>query len=140
MGNPLSREDMHRGATWRYPSGTLHAAYDYTVPIHTPVFAVRRGKILKVVDNIKNLPVNVEGKSGDPANFILLGIKYNGATATVVYAHLSPNVLVQQGDVVKEGQQIARSGHNGHSTGPHLHVSAVTGHATHNFPELSDLA
>jgi len=139
MGKPLSRKSMNRTATWRYSSGDLHAAYDYKVPIHTPVFAVRRGRVLKVVDNIPNMPANVAGKSGDHANFILLGIKYNGATATIVYAHVSPNALVKAGDVVEEGKQIALSGHNGHSTGPHLHIAAVIGHASQNFPELHDL-
>jgi hypothetical protein len=140
MGKPLSRKNMNRTAGWRYSSGTLHAAFDYGVDLHTPVFAVRPGKILKVVDNIPNLDKDVDGQPNTPANFILQGIKFKGDKATVIYAHLSPHVLVNQGDQVDEGQQIALSGHNGHSEGPHLHISAVTGHATHNFPELDGLA
>ena len=140
MGKPLSRKNMNRTAGWRYSNGTLHAAFDYGVPIHTPVFAVRAGKIMKVVDNIPNLGLDEDGKSGDPPNFILQRIKYKGARATVIYAHLSPHVLVNEGDHVEEGQQIALSGHNGHSEGPHLHISAVTGDATRPFREIAGLA
>jgi hypothetical protein len=142
MGKPLSRKNMKRTAGWRYSNGTLHAAFDYGVPIHTPVFAVRAGKILKVVDSIPNLRADENGKSGDPPNFILQRVKFRGAHATVIYAHISPRPpdLVHEGDHVEEGQQIALSGHNGHSEGPHLHISAVTGDATRPFRELDGLA
>jgi hypothetical protein len=128
MNTPLSRKNMNLTAGWKYTSGLIHAGYDYGVEIGTPVFAVRHGHILKTVDNIPNLGRSAEGQSGDPPNFILQGIMYKHKAATVVYLHVSPNVLVKEGDEVQAGQQIARSGHNGHSTGPHLHVSVVKGH------------
>jgi len=141
MGKPLSRKEMQRPrAGWRYSNGDLHAAFDYTADIGTPVFAVRAGTIVEVSDTIPNLPVDVDGKSGDKANFILQRIKYKGGHATVCYAHLSPHVLVKKNDHVEEGQQIALTGHNGHSTGPHLHVSAVIGPAAGNFPERRNRA
>src|SRR5690349_19660272 len=98
MGRPLSRKDMPSKprAGWRYGDGALHAAFDYTVDIGTPVFAVREGTIVAVSDSIPNLPVGVKGKSGDKANFILHRIKYKGGHATVCYAHLSPHVLVKE--------------------------------------------
>lgn len=80
------------------------------------------------------------GITGDPPNFILQGITYNRAPATVVYLHLSPGVLVKEGDEVKAGQHIAFSGHNGHSTAPHLHVSAMRGHRFAPFDYLTGLS
>jgi hypothetical protein len=140
MGKPLSRNKMHRTAGWRYPSSKeLHAAFDYGVDIGTPIFAVRGGKILKVVDHIKNLDPDVDGQSGDDPNFIAQRIKYRGAKATVLYVHISKNAFVSDGDEVEEGQLIALSGHNGHSEGPHLHLSAVTGEATRPFREVDGL-
>jgi len=44
------------------------------------------------------------------------------------YAHLLPgSLLVKQGEVVKAGQVIARLGHSGNSSEPHLHFHVVDG-------------
>jgi Peptidase family M23 len=137
---------MNRTTGWKYDSGLIHAGYDYPVDLHTPVFAVRDGHILKTVDSIDNLGLNEEGNPGDDPNYILQGIMYKHEAATVVYLHVSPNVLVRAGDEVRAGQHIAGSGHNGHSTGPHLHVSVLKGHNhlepfdyLHRYQEGDDL-
>ena len=140
MGKPLPRKNMDWTAGWRYSNGNLHAAFDYGVPIGTPVFAVRAGKILKVVDDIKNLKPNEDGNPGDDPNFITQRITYKGAKATVTYVHISKKAFVEEGDQVEEGQLIALSGHNGHSEGPHLHISAVKGETTRPFRELDGLS
>jgi murein DD-endopeptidase MepM/ murein hydrolase activator NlpD len=44
----------------------------------------------------------------------------HGAGLTTLYAHAS-EVLVRAGDTVEPGQAIARVGHTGRATGPHLH-------------------
>lgn len=41
---------------------------------------------------------------------------------TVLYAHCS-EILIKEGDLVKQGQILAKSGNTGMSTGPHLHYS-----------------
>jgi hypothetical protein len=128
MATPLSKQHLHLSAQWLYSGGDIHAGFDYKVPIGTPVYAVRAGRILAKHDTIKNLRPEKDGKSGDPPNFVLLGINYKGKPATVVYLHVSPHVPVKVGDEVDAGDLLALSGHNGHSTGPHLHISTLIGH------------
>jgi hypothetical protein len=130
MALPMSKQHMTLGTQWLYKDGTIHAAYDYPTDIFTPVYAVRAGRILRVVNNVPNMDKDEDGKSHDPLNFVLLGITYKNAPATVVYLHVSPvpHSPVREGDHVRAGDLIALSGHNGHSTGPHLHVSVLKGH------------
>ena len=45
---------------------------------------------------------------------------------SVFYAHLS-SVLVNEGDIVKQGQVIAETGNTGKSTGAHLHLTIYEG-------------
>jgi hypothetical protein len=129
MATPLSKDLMgSRSTGWLYKDKTIHAGFDYPVKIHTPLYAVRGGRILAKVDTIENLDKDEDGAPKTKPNFVLLGITYKGKPATVVYLHISPNLPVEVGDKVAAGDLIALSGHNGHSTGPHLHISALTGH------------
>lgn len=128
MALPLSEKDMDRTTGWLYDDKTIHAGFDYPVDKFTPVYAVRAGRILRKVDHHKNLPSSKDGAKGAPPNFVLLGITYKAQPATVVYLHVSPHVPVKEGDEVDAGDLVALSGHNGHSTGPHLHVSVLKGH------------
>ncbi len=54
-----------------------------------------------------------------------------------VYAHNSDN-LVQEGDVVQQGQEIALSGNSGRSTGPHLHFEVRQGDMAWNPNLIKD--
>jgi murein DD-endopeptidase MepM/ murein hydrolase activator NlpD len=57
------------------------------------------------------------GEQRGYGNLVLLA--HDGDLVTV-YAHNSRN-LVQQGERVARGAEIARVGHTGNATGPHLH-------------------
>jgi hypothetical protein len=143
MNAPLARKNLNRTphVGWLYESsGIIHAGFDYGVKKGTPVFAVRNGRILKVVDHIPNLDANDEGHKNDPPNFIIQGFTYNREPACIIYMHISPNAPVKEGDEVEAGQRIALSGHNGHSTGPHLHISAMKGHHLGTFDYLDGLS
>ena len=55
------------------------------------------------------------------------------------YGHLQENsLLVKVGDTVTNGQQIAKEGNTGHSTGPHLHfrIHDSSGNRYDPFPDL----
>jgi murein DD-endopeptidase MepM/ murein hydrolase activator NlpD len=58
--------------------------------------------------------------SGSKGGYGLVVILRHPRGYTTIYAHLSQS-LVRQGQFVKAGQYVAKSGNSGRSTGPHLH-------------------
>jgi hypothetical protein len=141
MSTPLRRKHMDLTARWLYPSsGKIHAGYDYDADIGTPFFAVREGTIRGFRDSIQDMEPDEEGAHGDPANFVLLEILYKGRPATFVYLHIKQHsVRVEQGETVEEGRQLGETGHNGNSTGPHLHVALMKGQRDDPFDYADNL-
>lgn len=82
-----------------------HNGIDYGVPIGTEVVAAHQGKVF------------VGYEAGGYGNYIFLTAPDGSQT---VYGHLD-RAVVSTGQVVQEGQAIARSGNTGNSSGPHLH-------------------
>ncbi|MDM0980794.1 phage tail spike protein [Clostridium perfringens] len=89
-----------------YPSGAKHTGTDIGVPEGTSVRACRDGVVIKR----RELTYSY-GK--------YLQIDHGGGLTTI-YGHNS-KLLVNEGDHVKAGQVIAKSGTTGNSTGPHCH-------------------
>jgi murein DD-endopeptidase MepM/ murein hydrolase activator NlpD len=88
-----------------------HNGLDIAVAEGTAVIAVKSGKVTEVRTSA------TYGKL----------LEYETTDGyTVMYAHLS-KVLVQEGEMVKQGQKVAESGNTGLSTGPHLHYSLWKG-------------
>ncbi|WP_422445391.1 M23 family metallopeptidase [Thermoanaerobacterium sp. DL9XJH110] len=83
---------------------SFHHGVDIGVPEGTAVYAVRKGTIRNISED-RIYGINITLQSG---------------MYIIRYAHLS-GVLVNEGDAVKKGEIIARSGNTGRSTGPHLH-------------------
>lgn len=92
---------------------------DFTMPINTNIYAVKKGVVVKVVDeNSKNCPT----KECLKYNNVLMLYHVDGTFSE--YAHINTNgARVKVGDTVKKGQLIAKSGNVGFSTGPHLHFT-----------------
>lgn len=89
------------GSRW----GTLHAGVDIANAIGTPVHAVADGTVID---------------SGPAAGFGLW-IRLQHADGTItVYGHIDSSE-VQVGQTVMAGDEIAKMGNRGQSTGPHLH-------------------
>ena len=83
-----------------------HNGTDWSVPTGTPVMASADGVVVKAV---KNHPT--------AGNYIEIR---NGRRYVTRFLHLD-SLDVQEGDKVKRGDVIAKSGNTGLSTGPHLH-------------------
>ncbi len=82
-----------------------HNGVDFGMSIGTPVLATGDGVVTRVVNH--------------PYAGKYIEIQHSGQYVTR-YLHLSRS-LVHRGQKVKRGQQIAKSGNTGRSTGPHLH-------------------
>lgn len=96
-------------------------AVDFTMPVGTPIVAARAGTIVKV-DQTHEYGGR-EPTLLDKANTVTI-LHDDGTMA--LYAHLAPGQpLVNIGQQVSEGQQIAVSGSTGYSTGPHLHFAIL---------------
>jgi len=92
-----------------YRWGGFHRGIDIGVPVGTAVLAADSGTVTHA------------GWHG--AYGILVTINHGNGFVTK-YAHNSA-VLVTVGQYVQKGQQIARSGSTGYSTGPHLHFEIL---------------
>ena len=90
-------------------ASTDHKGVDISVPTGTAVSAAISGNVTKV------------GYNSASGNWIEI-TGNNGLTTR--YRHLS-SALVSEGQTVKQGQTVARSGNTGNSTGPHLHFETL---------------
>ena len=99
-------------------------AWDFVMPIGTEVLATRDGRIKEVEDSFEGI--------GFKSNFIIVEHE-NGECS--VYAHVLKNgSLVKMGDLVKQGQPIAKSGMVGQTLFPHLHFYVTNKEGTSSIP------
>ncbi len=92
-------------------------AWDFLMPMGTPILAARAGNVASVVDIY-------EGRGSDKPNNEIFVDHGDGTMAR--YAHSQKNgSRVKIGDSIERGQLIALSGDVGRSLGPHLHFEVV---------------
>jgi len=95
-------------------------AIDIAMPVGTPVLAVRDGTVMDVEEDFNRGGADRD-KFMDKANHVRI---LHGDGTMALYAHLDlASVSVRPGARVRAGQQIARSGNTGFSSGPHLHFA-----------------
>ncbi len=104
-----------------YNYGILHNynAVDIANACGTPVVAAASG----VVVPDPNISDVLGGWNGGYGNFVLVQHTFGNEVSTR-YAHLA-QVLVQVGDVVKQGQEIGLMGETGDATGCHVHFEVI---------------
>ncbi len=93
------------GLRWGRP----HQGIDLGAPAGTPIVSAEAGKVI------------YSGWKSGYGNFVAVD---HGHGYETHYAHCSL-LTVRVGQVVGKGQQIAKVGNTGHSTGPHLHFEVV---------------
>jgi murein DD-endopeptidase MepM/ murein hydrolase activator NlpD len=85
----------------------VHLGFDLAVAQHTPVIAANDGRVVWAA------PLGIYG------NCIVVD---HGYGLQSIYGHLS-EIAVKEGDVVKRGQEMGKSGSTGLAGGDHLHFS-----------------
>lgn len=99
-------------------ASTLHAGVDLAPGCNAPIYAASAGRVV------------FAGAAGGYGNYIKINHPDGSQTA---YAHIvSGGILVGSGQYVNAGQQIARVGTTGTSTGCHLHFELRVGGSTTN--------
>jgi murein DD-endopeptidase MepM/ murein hydrolase activator NlpD len=96
------------------PGTIVQHAYDFRMPIGTPVIAAREGTVLLVEERFAD-----RNRTPGEENFI----NVTHADGTIAaYVHLTRDgASVEVGDVIQRGELIGSSGDTGSSTEPHLH-------------------
>ncbi len=103
--------------------GRIHSGIDIGVGVGNPVVAAKDGVVI----------LARTGYGGGYGNYLVVD---HGGGISTLYAHNS-SLSVGVGARVSRGQQIARSGNTGRSTGPHLHFEVrVNGRPVNPMPYL----
>lgn len=98
-----------------YRNGKPHTGIDFPYPTGSKVVAAQKGIVIKV----KRLNYSY-------GYYVMIyhGTDAKGRKVVTLYAHNS-SILVSVGQSVKKGQQIAKGGSTGNSTGPHCHFELI---------------
>ena len=109
-GSPLA-DDTYISSSYGIRVHPVHGFRQFHHGIDMPL---RRGDAV-----VATAPGTVifNGRKGGYGNVVILEHGYGFSTS---YGHLERS-LVAKGDIVRKGQQIAKGGNSGISTGPHLH-------------------
>lgn len=100
-----------------------HSGADFSCDTGSTVVAAESGTVI-----ISSDLVNADGAYRSYGRYIVImhdKKTASGQTVYTLYAHNSKR-LVSEGQYVEKGQEIAKSGSTGNSTGPHLHFEVRT--------------
>lgn len=103
-------------------TGSSAWAFDFGVPLNTPLFAAEAGTVISV-----RLPTSPGDACYDGGGSSCINLSNSvtidhGDGSNTIYVHIN-SALVSVGQNVARGERIALSGSTGYSTGPHLHFA-----------------
>lgn len=99
ISSPFGRRDEATGTVPKNHTGT-----DIAANLGTKILSSTDGEVV------------LSSEEGDYGKHLKIQV----GEVSIIYAHCN-NLYVNQGDIVKQGQEIAEVGSTGNSTGPHLH-------------------
>jgi len=103
-------------SAYKTPGRPGHRGVDIGAPMGSPIFAARDGIVIAA------------GPADGFGNWIVVKHDIDGKQVDTVYGHMyNDGLLVKVGDKVVAGQEIAKVGSNGQSSGPHLHFEVWNG-------------
>lgn len=97
-----------------YKTSKMHNGWDIATPIGTPIKAIASGRVYYA------------GDATGYGKMIVIIHDINGTIITSEYGHIL-SYEVHSGQYVKQGDVIAKSGNEGTSSGPHLHLTIRKG-------------
>jgi murein DD-endopeptidase MepM/ murein hydrolase activator NlpD len=101
--------ETHRG---------LHRyAFDFDLPIGTPVLAAREGVVFQVQDGFGEGGTR---ESDERGNMVVI---WHADGTFAIYGHLRKGVCAREGERVAAGDFLGWSGNSGYTSGPHLHFA-----------------
>jgi murein DD-endopeptidase MepM/ murein hydrolase activator NlpD len=107
------------GGTYSH-TGREFYSFDFVMPVGSQVRAAREGVVAEVIDGFTK-------GGGDlallPFANVVRVLHADGTFAD--YVHLQAGIPVKEGERVKRGQVLARSGQTGYAAAPHLHFAVA---------------
>lgn len=108
---------------WRW--GSFHYAIDISgTGFGSPIYATKAGKVVETNNTCPNYGYYGSWCGMSYGNYIILEHENGYYT---MYAHLTKNLKVSEGQTVSRGQIIGSMGDSGSSTGTHLHFGVSKG-------------
>lgn len=134
---PIQGNFYYSQGTWAYTDGSPHRGIDFGTYQNTglPIIAPATGIVVAVNDGgwanhaWDAAPSEAEQMAGYPygaGNGMHMIVNVDGICYGLSFYHLTTgSFTVKEGDIVKQGTMIARSGNAGNSWGPHLHFEVM---------------
>jgi len=141
LGRGYSAKNITSGGCYLCDRGSyIHRGIDISVPIGRPYYAAATGKIVYLKDDIP------DGDKNEDLYHNGRGRKQNGGFGNAIVVEITEGPWVDyywelhhlkqgsatalslsKGSMVQQGQTIGQTGHNGMSTGPHMHFQVDKG-------------